>query len=340
MDALAVSPDGKTLYAGGSFGAVNGVGVSSLAAIDIATCTVQTSFRPVGAGAGARVGRRRDDTVYFGGDFTTVAGQTRGTVRGREHRGRAAAVEPERRRARPGRRGARPAASTRRDRRRLLHGRGGTGLARPGRRRRRRPEGWSEALPAGSSSATSVVKDIASDATGFYTGQRGHRRRRVRRPHRDRPGRLSTSAGGTPAWARRRPCGLPARCSTAARTRTTARRMGEFPDGRAAAPAGRVRRRPEAAGLVPRHRRRPLRRADRPARHDRSPPPADTTTCGWAASSPGPPTARPQQGLTRFADGPDTGTPVRAGHGDALPHLHRQGAGQLAGRPGPGRPRP
>ena len=37
--ALAVSPDGDTLYAGGYFSAVNGVQVNSLAAIDIATCT-------------------------------------------------------------------------------------------------------------------------------------------------------------------------------------------------------------------------------------------------------------------------------------------------------------
>ncbi|MGW7193961.1 LamG domain-containing protein, partial [Streptomyces sp. NPDC054838] len=42
--ALTLSPDKKTLYAGGYFGAVNGIPVSSIAAIDVASCTVKTSF--------------------------------------------------------------------------------------------------------------------------------------------------------------------------------------------------------------------------------------------------------------------------------------------------------
>ncbi|MFE1859107.1 LamG domain-containing protein [Streptomyces anandii] len=69
--ALAVSPDGKTLYAGGYFGAVNGTGASSLAAIDIATCTVRTDFRPT-VPATVRALAVTGDTVYFGGDFTSV----------------------------------------------------------------------------------------------------------------------------------------------------------------------------------------------------------------------------------------------------------------------------
>ncbi|MEV6793660.1 LamG domain-containing protein [Streptomyces sp. NPDC051320] len=72
--ALAVSPDRKTLYAGGYFGAVNGTPVSSLAAIDIATCKPKPSFRasfPATVRALAVTG----DTVYAGGDFSTVGGQ-------------------------------------------------------------------------------------------------------------------------------------------------------------------------------------------------------------------------------------------------------------------------
>ncbi|MCX4728534.1 LamG domain-containing protein [Streptomyces sp. NBC_01306] len=74
--ALAVSPDKKTLYAGGYFGAVNGTKVSSLAAIDIATCKPRTSFRPAFS-ATVRALTVTKDTVYAGGDFGTVSGQKR-----------------------------------------------------------------------------------------------------------------------------------------------------------------------------------------------------------------------------------------------------------------------
>ncbi|MCY0944843.1 DNRLRE domain-containing protein [Streptomyces antarcticus] len=74
--ALTLSPDRQTLYAGGYFGAVNGTPVSSLAAIDVATCTVKTGFRPAFA-ATVRALAVTGDTVYAGGDFLTVAGQQR-----------------------------------------------------------------------------------------------------------------------------------------------------------------------------------------------------------------------------------------------------------------------
>ncbi|MFD7624960.1 DNRLRE domain-containing protein [Streptomyces sp. NPDC059851] len=74
--ALAVSPDKRTLYAGGYFGAVNGTPVSSLAAVDVSTCTVKPSFRPAFA-ATVRALAVTGDTVYAGGDFLTVAGQPR-----------------------------------------------------------------------------------------------------------------------------------------------------------------------------------------------------------------------------------------------------------------------
>ncbi|MFV2119107.1 LamG-like jellyroll fold domain-containing protein [Streptomyces sp. Act-28] len=74
--ALAVSPDKRTLYAGGYFGAVNGMPVSSAAAIDIATCAPKDAFNaafPATVRALAVTG----DTVYAGGDFGQVNGETR-----------------------------------------------------------------------------------------------------------------------------------------------------------------------------------------------------------------------------------------------------------------------
>lgn len=74
--ALALSPDQKTLYVGGQFGAVNGVGVSNIAAIDTATCTPRQDFK-VSVTATVRALAVTSDTVYLGGDFNKVAGQTR-----------------------------------------------------------------------------------------------------------------------------------------------------------------------------------------------------------------------------------------------------------------------
>ncbi|MFI8273306.1 LamG-like jellyroll fold domain-containing protein [Streptomyces sp. NPDC085929] len=74
--ALAVSKDKKTLYAGGYFGAVNGTPVSSLAAIDIESCTPKAAFHP-GFPATVRDLAVTDDTLYAAGDFGTVEGQTR-----------------------------------------------------------------------------------------------------------------------------------------------------------------------------------------------------------------------------------------------------------------------
>ncbi|MCY0933499.1 DUF7594 domain-containing protein [Streptomyces sp. H34-S4] len=74
--ALTVSKDKKTLYAGGYFGAVNGTPVSSVAAIDIATCTPKASFKPQFPST-VRALAVTDDTVYAAGDFSTVEGATR-----------------------------------------------------------------------------------------------------------------------------------------------------------------------------------------------------------------------------------------------------------------------
>ncbi|MFF0142940.1 LamG-like jellyroll fold domain-containing protein [Streptomyces sp. NPDC005227] len=75
--ALAVSPDGKTLYAGGYFSAVNGTPASSLAAVDIASCTPKASFHPQ-VNATVRALAVTADTVYAGGDFTQADSQSRG----------------------------------------------------------------------------------------------------------------------------------------------------------------------------------------------------------------------------------------------------------------------
>lgn len=70
--ALEVAPDGRTLYVGGSFSAVNGVSASSIAAVNLPGCTVNTNFRPGGVSATVRAIDATSDAVYFGGDFTSV----------------------------------------------------------------------------------------------------------------------------------------------------------------------------------------------------------------------------------------------------------------------------
>ncbi|MDT0306225.1 LamG-like jellyroll fold domain-containing protein [Streptomyces sp. DSM 44917] len=73
--ALAVSPDGQTLYAGGTFGSVNGQGASSVAAFDIPSCT-RKPF-PVAANGIVRAIAATNDRVYLGGDFTQLSGVSR-----------------------------------------------------------------------------------------------------------------------------------------------------------------------------------------------------------------------------------------------------------------------
>ncbi|MEV7420237.1 LamG-like jellyroll fold domain-containing protein [Streptomyces sp. NPDC089919] len=74
--ALTVSKDEKTLYAAGYFGAVNGVPVASVAAIDIDSCAPKPSFHP-SFPATVRALAVTDDTLYAAGDFGTVEGTTR-----------------------------------------------------------------------------------------------------------------------------------------------------------------------------------------------------------------------------------------------------------------------
>ncbi|MFJ6939591.1 DNRLRE domain-containing protein [Streptomyces sp. NPDC101132] len=168
--ALALSADKSTLYAGGYFGAVNGLAVSSLAAIDVATCTPKNTFRP-SFPATVRALAVTGDTVYVGGDFGTVSGQTRqrfaavdaGTgalkpfTANADEPGRALEVTPDGRNV-------------------ILGGDfftvNGTAThalavvdATTG--------ALTKAYPAGFIQNQSVVKDLTSDATGFYTANEG-----------------------------------------------------------------------------------------------------------------------------------------------------------------------
>lgn len=75
--AVDVSPNGRTLYLGGSFGAVNGVATTRIAAVNLPSCTVNTSFKPGAVSATVRAIEATDSAVYFGGDFQTVGGTSR-----------------------------------------------------------------------------------------------------------------------------------------------------------------------------------------------------------------------------------------------------------------------
>ncbi|ABS03311.1 DUF7594 domain-containing protein [Kineococcus radiotolerans] len=69
--ALAVSPDGATLYVGGSFDTVDGVARQHLAALDLATCRLRTDFTPLPQGP-VRALAVDARTVWLGGSFTAV----------------------------------------------------------------------------------------------------------------------------------------------------------------------------------------------------------------------------------------------------------------------------
>ncbi|MFI5986039.1 DNRLRE domain-containing protein [Streptomyces sp. NPDC051555] len=167
--ALALSPDKQTLYAGGYFGAVNGTPVSSLAAIDVATCTPKAAFHPSFA-ATVRALAVTDDTVYAGGDFLTVQGQSRQrfaavtTTDGALRPFTADADEPGR------------AVEVTPDGRNVLIGGDFFTVNGTNTHALAVVDATSGALAKsypGFIETNSVVKDIAVDATGFYTGNEG-----------------------------------------------------------------------------------------------------------------------------------------------------------------------
>ncbi|MEY9998054.1 hypothetical protein ABIE67_010173 [Streptomyces sp. V4I8] len=168
--ALKVSPDGKTLYAGGRFGTVNGVKVSNVAAIDIASCTPRSDFKP-SVSATVRALAVTGDDVYLGGDFTTVEGKARryfasvtssGALRSwtadADKPGRAVEATPDGKNVILGGdfftvRGANSHALA------VVDSTSGA---------------LTKGYPLGFLPARTVVKDIVTDATGFYTAQEGN----------------------------------------------------------------------------------------------------------------------------------------------------------------------
>ncbi|CAM5280558.1 DNRLRE domain-containing protein [Streptomyces avidinii] len=167
--ALALSPDKATLYVGGYFGAVNGTAVSSLAAVDVASCTVKQGFRPAFA-ATVRALAVTGDTVYAGGDFLSVAGQPRerfaavGATDGALKPFTADADEPGR------------AVEVTPDGRNVVLGGDFFTVNGANTHALAVVDATSGALTksyAGFIETNSVVKDVATDASGFYTANEG-----------------------------------------------------------------------------------------------------------------------------------------------------------------------
>ncbi|HLF40999.1 MAG TPA: hypothetical protein VI854_05940, partial [Acidimicrobiia bacterium] len=73
--SLAASPDGRRLYAGGRFTAIGGGSATRIAAVDVATGLLDTTFRPPKANSGVRSMALRGDTLYVGGNFEELDGQ-------------------------------------------------------------------------------------------------------------------------------------------------------------------------------------------------------------------------------------------------------------------------
>jgi len=74
--ALDVSPDGATLYVGGYFTSAGGMARQFLSALDIATCTIDATFKPL-PNATVRAIRSTAATVYYGGDLVSANGSAR-----------------------------------------------------------------------------------------------------------------------------------------------------------------------------------------------------------------------------------------------------------------------
>ncbi|MEV0639324.1 fibronectin type III domain-containing protein [Streptomyces sp. NPDC050619] len=74
--ALKASRDGKVLFVGGSFDKVGERGAASAAALNTGDCSLRREFRPAVASYVRAIEVTRD-AVYLGGDFTLVNGETR-----------------------------------------------------------------------------------------------------------------------------------------------------------------------------------------------------------------------------------------------------------------------
>jgi hypothetical protein len=74
--ALAVSPDGSTVYVGGAFTSVSGVTRNRVAALNATTGAVVSGFNPNANGVVYALARS-GSTLYLGGGFTAVSGAPR-----------------------------------------------------------------------------------------------------------------------------------------------------------------------------------------------------------------------------------------------------------------------
>ncbi|MGH9001419.1 MAG: WD40 repeat domain-containing protein, partial [Acidimicrobiia bacterium] len=72
VHALALSPDGRRLYIGGSFDVVNGKPAKHVAAFDLTTGQLDPAFRPPVLNSGVRALALHGDRLYAGGNFTSV----------------------------------------------------------------------------------------------------------------------------------------------------------------------------------------------------------------------------------------------------------------------------
>lgn len=77
VKALALSPDGRTLYVGGSFTSVGSTTRFNLAAFDTATGALSETFKPAVGGSYVNAIVATDSTVYLGGLIGAVRGTTR-----------------------------------------------------------------------------------------------------------------------------------------------------------------------------------------------------------------------------------------------------------------------
>ncbi|MFP7760252.1 PKD domain-containing protein [Marisediminicola sp. LYQ85] len=77
VKALAASPDGRTLYVGGTFNSVNGQTRWNFAAFNAATGALLTTFRPAVGGSYVNAIVATDSAVYVGGLIGAGAGVTR-----------------------------------------------------------------------------------------------------------------------------------------------------------------------------------------------------------------------------------------------------------------------
>lgn len=84
--ALKASHDGSVLYVGGSFSRVGSAGVASAVALNTDDCSLRKGFRPA-VSATVRAIDTTAKAVYLGGDFNVVNGQTRKRVAALSPRG-------------------------------------------------------------------------------------------------------------------------------------------------------------------------------------------------------------------------------------------------------------